>query len=191
MRDYIVSEIGGRIKEVRLEKNLKVFEVADRAGVSNGLISRIENGRTIPSLPVLISIVRALEVKMDDFFADFSYEPKKKYIHKKADETKVLAKEDESIGFHYNLILSENISCDSLESVILDIEPNSKRNLVSTDAYEYKYMLEGELEYQIEDEIIHLKKGDSLLYDGRLMHVPHNRSSQRARMLAIYLFKNN
>jgi len=51
-----ISFVGKRIKELRLSKDLKLVEVAIKSSVSKGLLSRIENGRTIPSLPVLFSI---------------------------------------------------------------------------------------------------------------------------------------
>ncbi|WP_394801049.1 helix-turn-helix domain-containing protein [Niabella ginsengisoli] len=49
---------------------MTITTIAGKADVSNGLISRIENGRTIPSLPVLLSIVNALGVPVADFFKD-------------------------------------------------------------------------------------------------------------------------
>lgn len=57
MEDYLIG-IGKRIKEIRKRKNLTINTVAADAEVSNGLISRIENGRTISSLPVLLNIIQ-------------------------------------------------------------------------------------------------------------------------------------
>ncbi|MHB1147334.1 MAG: helix-turn-helix domain-containing protein [Lutibacter sp.] len=47
MENYLL-DIGKRIKKIRKEKQLIISQVANDAGVSNGLISKIENGRTIP-----------------------------------------------------------------------------------------------------------------------------------------------
>ncbi|WP_409994912.1 helix-turn-helix domain-containing protein [Chitinophaga pinensis] len=46
------------MKEKRREKNITVQDLADRAKVIKGLISQIENSRTIPSLIVLIDIIK-------------------------------------------------------------------------------------------------------------------------------------
>ncbi|MFT5252321.1 MAG: transcriptional regulator with XRE-family HTH domain, partial [Flavobacteriales bacterium] len=67
MNDYLIG-IGKRIKEIRKASKKTISSVASHAEVSNGLISRIENGRTIPSLPVLLNIINALEVDVSDFF---------------------------------------------------------------------------------------------------------------------------
>ena len=42
MEDYIIT-IGKRIKQIRKDKKLTINDIAQRADVSNGLISRVEN----------------------------------------------------------------------------------------------------------------------------------------------------
>ena len=70
MEDDVLIQISNRIKDKRREKNITVQELASRANVSKGLISQIENSRTIPSLIVLIDIIKALEIDLNAFFKD-------------------------------------------------------------------------------------------------------------------------
>ena len=70
MEEDVLIQISNRIKERRREKNITVQELALRANVSKGLISQIENSRTIPSLLVLIEIIKALEIDLNEFFKD-------------------------------------------------------------------------------------------------------------------------
>ena len=70
MEDDVLIQISIRIKDKRREKNITVQELASRANVSKGLISQIENSRTIPSLVVLVDIIKALEIDMNVFFKD-------------------------------------------------------------------------------------------------------------------------
>lgn len=69
MEDYLTG-IGKRIKEIRKGNNKTISEIAAKADVTSGLISRVENGRTIPSLPVFLKLVGALEVEVTDFFPE-------------------------------------------------------------------------------------------------------------------------
>ena len=62
MEGAFLLEISKRIKNKRIEKRLTLQELADKSGVSKGLISQIENGRSIPSLPVMFSIIQSLEI---------------------------------------------------------------------------------------------------------------------------------
>ena len=187
----MLSGIGKRIRKLRLDKGQKLTELAHLAGVSKGLLSKIENGRTVPSVPVLLSIIQSLEIQPKDFFTDMSFQPPQRYIHKSAADLQPMIKEEEAIGFNYQFILNQALSNYTIEAVTLEIAPGAKRELVSVDAYEFKYVLEGHINYQIEEEFIHLSPGDSLLYDGRLMHVPHNDTDRPAKMLVIYFYDNN
>jgi len=51
-------------------------------------------------------------------------------------------------------------------------------------------MLSGECVYVIGDDEVLLKEGDSLFFDGRIPHVPVNRSNNSAKMLVLYFFFN-
>ncbi|MFN7116463.1 MAG: helix-turn-helix domain-containing protein [Saprospiraceae bacterium] len=188
MNDYLLNGIGKRIKSLRQQRGVKLTELADIAGISKGLLSKIENGRTVPSLPVLLSIIRALNLLPEDFFQNLHYEPPRRYIHKSVQDLIPIQKEEEALGFDYQLILEQTFEKLTIEAVVLEILPNARREKVSVDAYEFKYVLEGEINYQIDDEIIPLKKGDTLLYDGRIPHVPHNDTDQPAKMLVLYLY---
>ena len=189
MEDDILIQISNRIKERRREKNITVQELATQANVSKGLISQIENSRTIPSLIVLIDIIKALEIDLNEFFKD---------IRTKSDLSPVLIKRKEeyehfekehATGFHYQRILTRFIDSSTVDIVILELEPNATRPLVETDAFEYKYILAGEIEYQFNDEKIILHQGDSMLFDGRIPHTPVNLGNQTASMLVVYFFE--
>jgi transcriptional regulator with XRE-family HTH domain len=187
MSDHIVPELGKRIREIRQEKELKLVDIAQKAGISKGLLSKVENGRTIPSLPVLVSIVDSLQVRMDEFFAGISSSPDTRYIHIKQEEYRDIRKEN-AVGFQYQGILSRAVGDSLIEVVLLTIQPGSKRARVTTDAFEYKYMVSGVLDYDLDGEIIPLKAGDSLFYNGRIPHVPINKSNNTAIMLVVYFF---
>ena len=86
MHDYILLEIGQKLRKIRKGKGLTVQNIATRAGVSKGLISRIENGKTIPSLPVLIGVIKSLEFDLNSFFTDIDQKPLEQLVIKRADE---------------------------------------------------------------------------------------------------------
>lgn len=67
MEDNTIFRISNKIKEIRKINGVTIQELAVKAGVSKGLISQIENNRTVPSLFVLINIINALEVDLNEF----------------------------------------------------------------------------------------------------------------------------
>lgn len=189
MEEDILIQISNRIKERRRDKNITVQELAVRANVSKGLISQIENSRTIPSLIVLIDIIKALEIDLNEFFKD---------MRSKSDHMPVLVKrkheydhfeKEHADGFHYQRIFTQSISQSTVDIVILELEPDATRPLVETEAFEYKYILSGTIAYQFNDDLITLNQGDSMLFDGRIPHTPKNTGDTTASMLVIYFFE--
>ncbi|KLT69102.1 MULTISPECIES: helix-turn-helix domain-containing protein [Flavobacterium] len=189
MDDYLIG-IGKRIKDIRKNSKKTISTVANAAEVSNGLISRIENGRTIPSLPVLLNIISALEIEVSAFFEGMPKPSGQNYMVSRAEENSIIEKEDDAKGFTYQYIFGKQLSSIGFEAVLLEVKPNSQREKVETDAYEYKYMLSGECVYIIGDDEVLIKEGDSIFFDGRIPHVPVNRSTTTAKMLVLYFFFN-
>ncbi len=187
MEDYLIG-IGKRIKEIRKGNKRTISEIASGANVTSGLISRIENGRTIPSLPVFLKIINSLDIEVTEFFNGIPHGNGANFIISRKDDYSLIEKEDEAIGFSYSYIFGKQISSLGFETVLLEIQPNSKREKVSTDAYEFKYVLSGECSYIIGEEEVLLKEGDSIFFDGRIPHVPINKGTRPSKMLVVYFF---
>ena len=64
MKEINLITVGLQIRQIRKDKNLSLQEIANRTGLSKSLLSKVENFRTIPSLPVLLRISNALNVDM-------------------------------------------------------------------------------------------------------------------------------
>ncbi|WP_339916296.1 helix-turn-helix domain-containing protein [Yeosuana marina] len=189
MDDFLIG-IGQRIKTIRKKNGMTISILANNAGVSNGLISRIENGRTIPSLPVLLQLISALEVDASNFFEGVEKKAGAKYIHIKKKDQQPIEKEIEAEGFEYFQIFSKSVNIVGFDAAILIVSPNSKREKVITDAWEFKYILKGSCTYIIDNEEVNVKKGDSIYFNGRSPHVPVNRTNKECIMLVLYLYSD-
>ncbi len=188
MQKDILIQISNKIKEKRRERNITVQDLADKAQVSKGLISQIENNRTIPSLLVLINIIKALDIDLNIFFKDFNTSGQTGVIVLKKEEYQPFEKED-AIGFKYQRIITESMKSTTVDVVLLELSPNATRPMVQTEAYEYKYLIAGEVTYQFKDQTITLSQGDSIFFDGRMPHTPQNLSQTKALMLVVYFFE--
>jgi len=189
MEDDVLIQISNRIKDRRREKNITVQELATRANVSKGLISQIENSRTIPSLIVLIDIIKALDIDLNNFFKDINTDGKQSplIIRKQADYDRF--EKEHAEGFHYQRIFTRSIKDSTVDIVVLELEPDAHRPQVKTEAFEYKYILAGKVKYHFGNDTYTLNAGDSMLFDGRLPHTPQNTGKTIARMLVIYFFE--
>jgi transcriptional regulator with XRE-family HTH domain len=190
MEDNTIFKISNKIKEIRKEKGITIQEVADRAGVSKGLISQIENNRTIPSLLVLINIINALNIDLNEFFKDFNSELDSGPVVVRKKDTYSPFEKESAIGFHYKRIFTSAMDSSTMDIVLLELLPDAQRPMVETEAYEYKYIISGQVEYIFNDQKISLEEGDSIFFNGRLSHTPRNVGSEKAVMLIVYFFEN-
>lgn len=188
MSAQMIPMIGRKIRTIRLEKKMSIQEVADSAEISKGMLSKIENGRSIPSLQVLLNVIKGLNIDIPQFFTGIFLESDKRYLHVKANELTKIEKEQETVGYEYKLAFGSHVSAETMEVVLLTIQPNTTREKVVTDAYELKVMLTGEVDYYLDDEVVHLDAGDFFFYNGRIPHVPINTGTVTAQMLVVYFF---
>ena len=68
------TKFARRLCEVRSAKGLTQFELAERTGIDFTYISRLENGRVVPSLALIERLAKGLELEIYQFFLDVSAE---------------------------------------------------------------------------------------------------------------------
>lgn len=189
MNEELLLLIGDKIKKKRTLRNITTEQLAKRAGVSKGLISQIENNRTVPSLPVLFNIIHSLDEDLRTFFKDMhdGFGNNHILIIRKGQE-KLFSKEPVK-GFVYKRILTRSIHSQAVDVALLELKKKATRKqLITTDAYECKYVLKGDIEYQVEKEVFTIHEGDTLFFDGRAGHRLRNIGPDDAVILVFYLF---
>lgn len=183
--NQVVSRIAQKIRSTRLQKNLTIQELATRTHVSKGLLSKIENSRTIPSLPVFVTLIQSLEISLKEFFNDMVLVNGKGYFMVKKDQH-TLVKRDGTQGMNYNYILSQNIANCMMEIGLIILEPGSKVKSSSFQGYEFHFVLSGSCGYEFGNEILRLEEGDALYIDGSIVHAPVPGQHEKASMLSIH-----
>lgn len=187
MQEDIIIQISQKIKEQRKAKGITVQELAKKADVSKGLISQIEHNRTVPSLLVLVSIIRALDLDMNEFFHDINQHKHSSRIMVIRQDRYLPLEKENTGGYQYQRVITHTIKSGSADILLLDLKKGARRKqMVKTEAWEYKYVIKGTVEYQVHNEVHILEAGDSILFDGRLGHKPSNIGDEDARILLIY-----
>ncbi|UKJ08179.1 helix-turn-helix domain-containing protein [Solitalea lacus] len=191
MEEHLLIQISTKIRDYRKERGMTLQELADKANVSKGLISQIENNRTIPSLMVLLDIVSALEVDLNQFFKGIGQNNNTSLILVKRKNEYEAFEKELAKGFFYKRIFTKSLKNTTVDIVLLELSKDAQRQMVETEAFEYKYILKGKVEYVFPDQVIELNEGDSMLFNGRISHNPRTISDESALMLIVYFFENN
>ena len=67
-----LESVGRQVKAIRKQRNMKLQQLADASFISIGMLSKIENFRTMPSLEVLIKIASGLQVELGELVKDIN-----------------------------------------------------------------------------------------------------------------------
>lgn len=189
MKHDKLSLIGVRILELRKAKKMSLRELAKRSNLSAGLLSKIENFRTVPSLSVLIEIANSLEVDVSVLVKNLNGDTAAPYLLVRAGEGRPETRDD-SKGLLYNYLLSQDLANYSLRVNQVCINPNTYRKPLSTNALELIHVLEGTVQYGFKEGDITVSAGDTLYFDGLLAHSVRNATDQPARLFKVYLLRH-
>ena len=184
-KDRLLAEaIGAQIREFRKQLKMTVVEVSKQAGLSQGMLSKIERGVTSPSLSTLSAIARALNVPVTAFFR--KYEEQRDCSYVKAGEGLVIERRGSRAGHQYRL-LGHNISNRiNTEPYLITLTDESEVfPLFQHQGVEFIYLLEGEVLYRHANQTYQLRPGDSLFFDAEAPHGPEKLISLPIRMIAV------
>ena len=181
-----LSIVGNRIRAARQQRQLTLDEMAVACDMSKSALSKIENGRQIPNLPTLAVISRYLHIGLDHLVRGAEGSEHQAWTLHKAQDRNVIERDD-AVGFRYEHLFSMDFMGGVIESYDLYIDPNATRRTVQTDGRQALFVITGNIQFEINEERISLDSGDVLEFDGRLAHVPRNKSNQAARCIVFYL----
>ncbi len=184
--------IGREVRAFRRKQNITVAELANLTGLSIGMLSKIENGNTSPSLTTLQTLANALSVPLTAFFRRF--EENRDVVHVKRGEAVEIDRAGTRAGHQYNLLghIGANASGVVVEPYMITLSRES--DVFPTfqhDGIELLYMLEGEVDYRHGDQVFPLKPGDSLFFDADAPHGPERLVKLPARYLSVISYPHS
>src|SRR3954451_9715022 len=63
-------EIGHKLRQLRLKKKIALVDLGKHTGLSASMLSQLENGKLIPTLPTLARISTVFDVGLEFFFSE-------------------------------------------------------------------------------------------------------------------------
>jgi transcriptional regulator with XRE-family HTH domain len=163
--------IGGQVRTLRRHHDLSIADLASVAGISTGMLSKIENGQISPSLATLQAIAGALSVPLSTLFAAFEDRRDSSFV--RAGQGLVIERRGTKVGHLYQLLGHVLRGDVVVEPYHITLHEGAVPYTGFQHAgIEFIYMLTGEVVYRHGDQTYHLRPGDSLLFDSRALHGP-------------------
>ena len=196
-----MDNLGERLKGIRMEKGLSLRELARQANVSPSFISQIENGKSQPSVATLYSFSQLLEISIDELF-DHRAGPTTAISARTTAAPNGNGRMDPINAWQPSeysnrvsvvhpshrphLTMAEGVIWERLAAtperavnfMKISYGPGANTTgggeLVAHEGYEYGYVLAGEVEVEVGDEVFTLRAGESLGFDSAIPHVLRN-----------------
>ena len=179
--------IGRQVRSYRHEQSLTITELARGAQLSSGMLSKIENGQTSPSLSTLRSVAKALNVPVTALFRE--YEEQRDAVFVKAGQGLKIERRGTRAGHQYQLLGHSPGGAIVVEPYLITLnEESDVFPLFQHDGKELIYVLEGEVAYRHAHRVYELGPGDSLFFEADAPHGPEELRHLPIRFLSIICY---
>jgi transcriptional regulator with XRE-family HTH domain len=172
--------VARRMAALRAESGLTLRDVAERSGLSDAYLNRVERQKTPINIANLEKVALVFGVPLASFFeSDSSQEPL------------VITREGKIVrfrgrkGFRTEL-LAERKKGKLMEPILVDLA--SARRAVPLQSHpgqEFNYVVEGRCLFHFGKDHIQLSAGDSVYFDATVPHVCRALDKGPARILAV------
>ena len=185
--NYLEVAIGREVRSFRQQLDMTVMELAKAAGLSTGMLSKIENGGISPSLSTLQALSRALHVPVTAFFRRFEEDRAATFV--RAGEGLKIERRGTRAGHQYELLGHSSGKRVLVEPYLITLtEESDVFPLFQHSGLEFIYMLEGEVGYRHSDKTYVLQPGDSLYFDADAPHGPEELRKLPIRFISVIAY---
>ena len=167
-------DVGSRLKAARKSKGLSQRDLAERAGMTSGAISLIEQNKSSPSVASLKRLLDAVSMTMSEFFSDIEEETAPKYFFSASEFTE-LSPQDAGLGdaaARVSLRQLGNASQHALQLLHETYPPGADTgpDMLAHESEEAGVVVSGVIEITVANQVRVLNPGDGYLFDSRLPH---------------------
>lgn len=172
-------QLGSRIKARRQELKLSLRELAKKVGLTASFLSQIERDLASPSIDSLRKISEALQVPIFYFLSD----PQAKSPVVYHDKRLRLTSPDSHLTYQ---LLTPDLN-RRMEAFLAEREPGEEKIVEPLRQYteEFIYVLQGQLEIQLGDDVYLLGPGDSVYFEGPLLRRLAARGDTTLRFISV------
>ena len=185
---YLEEAIGREVKRFREKLGLTISELAKAASMSAGMLSKIENGATSPSLGSLQALSKALAVPFTSFFK--GYEEIRDATFVKSGQGLTIERRGTRAGHQYQVLGHSTHGPVMVEPYLITLKHES--DVFPTFQHpgmEFLYMLEGNVVYRHGDKTYDMHPGDALFFDAEAPHGPDELKKLPARYLSVISYR--
>jgi len=176
--------IGRQVRRYRKQLGLTITDMCARTGLSAGMLSKIENGNTSPSLATLRSLSTALNVPVTALFREFEEQRDATFV--KAGQGLAIERRGTRAGHQYQLLGHSVHSDVAVEPYLITLDSDADVfPIFQHSGVEFIYILQGRMVYRHLNATYTMAPGDSLFFDSDAPHGPEELLEIPVRFLSV------
>lgn len=180
--------LGSVLRQARAEQGLTIAEVADLAGLSAGMVSKVENGHVSTSLDSLARITQALGMTLSQLFRDYDATESRAQLVKSGEGLEVVRRGTRN-GHTYHLLAYDRGQHKRFEPFLISMDDQSEAfPTFQHEGTQLIYMLCGRIDYRHGNQVYALEPGDAFTFDAQVPHGPERLVEVPIRFLAVTVF---
>ena len=180
--------IGQTVRKLRLQQNLTIAEIARKASISSGMLSKIENGQTSASLDSLAALADSLGTTLASIFSGYSTDEGGAQ-HVKAGQGPEVVRRGTKRGHTYQLLSIERGPRRVFEPFLVTLNDESEIfPSFQHPGIEFIYILQGKLSYRHGKKSYTLSAGDALTFRGSVPHGPEKLLKLPIKMISTIIY---
>jgi len=186
-RRTVEEAVGARVRALRKRLDMTVAELAGQAGLSVGMLSKIENAQTSPSLTTLQVLADALNTPISTLFTELEEARDCAYVPRGQGVT--IDRRGTRAGHQYQLLGHSLRGEVVVEPYLITLSEEAKPYANFRHAgVEFIYMLSGAVAYRHADKLYDLSPGDALFFDAGAPHGPATLTRLPSQFLSIIVY---
>ena len=167
---------GKKIKKARLDKKITLDVIANETGFDKAFIKKVESGEQIPSVGTLLQISRALGIDSSFFL--------KEQESTAEERAKAYTKRTDNYAYTPLTPGAENKHLKAFRIVVEARQAHDGVGFLH-EGEEFVYVLKGNVEIQVGDNINTLGPGDSLHFNSGIKHDLKNIGTEDAELIVV------
>jgi transcriptional regulator with XRE-family HTH domain len=174
--------IGARLAALRARHGVSGRALADEVGISRGYLSRVENGRQVPSIVILDRIAQRFGVELGYFFEAASTGE----VATQSGVDRYVAAFPPEATFIYEALCTSR--SHKLAHPFMALFKPGTRTQVAIHGAEYlRYVIAGRIVLHYDGERYPLEPGDVVYYDATVAHEIETLGGEPARVLTLFV----
>jgi transcriptional regulator with XRE-family HTH domain len=179
-------ELGQKLRQLRLRKKIALVDLGKHTGLSASMLSQLETGKMVPTLPTLVRIAMVFDVGLDYFFDD-QRRRKTLTVVRKADRIQFPERADLPLPAYFFECLAYSTQEKGLQAYLAYFPSRNPEDCRPHlhEGSEFVFITRGQLTIARNGEDYVLAEGDSAYFDASEPHAYRASSADGAQAVVV------